>query len=91
MYVDRFAKFCIRSESTLQCLIMSKCLYDILQAEVSFLGRLNHPNLVKLLGFCWEDEELLLVYEFMPRGSLENHLFGSMISLNIGLEKIDSS
>ncbi|KAH9608100.1 hypothetical protein KSS87_014646 [Heliosperma pusillum] len=46
------------------------------QSEVNFLGRLSHPNLVKLLGYCWEDEELLLIYEFMQRGSLENHLFG---------------
>ncbi|KAL2334225.1 hypothetical protein Fmac_015438 [Flemingia macrophylla] len=45
------------------------------QSEVNFLGRLSHPNLVKLLGYCWEDDELLLVYEFMPKGSLENHLF----------------
>ncbi|PIM98318.1 Serine/threonine protein kinase [Handroanthus impetiginosus] len=45
------------------------------QSEVNFLGRLSHPNLVKLLGYCWEDTELLLVYEFMPKGSLENHLF----------------
>ncbi|KAA8532066.1 hypothetical protein F0562_006792 [Nyssa sinensis] len=45
------------------------------QSEVKFLGRLSHPNLVKLLGYCCEDEELLLVYEFMQRGSLENHLF----------------
>ncbi|KAF7841585.1 putative serine/threonine-protein kinase PIX13 [Senna tora] len=46
------------------------------QSEVNFLGRLSHPNLVKLLGYCWEETELLLVYEFMQRGSLENHLFG---------------
>ncbi|KAK9069404.1 hypothetical protein SSX86_011307 [Deinandra increscens subsp. villosa] len=45
------------------------------QSEVNFLGRLSHPNLVKLLGYCREDTELLLVYEFMPKGSLENHLF----------------
>ncbi|KAL6993363.1 putative serine/threonine-protein kinase pix13 [Sarracenia purpurea var. burkii] len=45
------------------------------QSEVNFLGRLSHPNLVKLLGYCWEDQELLLVYEFMKKGSLENHLF----------------
>ncbi|PKA46201.1 putative serine/threonine-protein kinase NAK [Apostasia shenzhenica] len=45
------------------------------QSEVNFLGRLSHPNLVKLLGYCWEDKELLLVYEFMSKGSLENHLF----------------
>ncbi|EHA8586637.1 Receptor-like cytoplasmic kinase [Cocos nucifera] len=45
------------------------------QSEVNFLGRLSHPNLVRLLGYCWEDKELLLVYEFMAKGSLENHLF----------------
>jgi Protein tyrosine and serine/threonine kinase len=49
------------------------------QSEVNFLGRLSHPNLVKLLGYCWEDKELLLVYEFMAKGSLENHLFRSEI------------
>ncbi|TKY57554.1 kinase APK1A [Spatholobus suberectus] len=46
------------------------------QSEVHFLGRLSHPNLVKLLGYCLEETELLLVYEFMQKGSLENHLFG---------------
>lgn len=45
------------------------------QSEVTFLGTLSHPNLVKLLGYCWEDQDLLLVYEYMPKGSLENHLF----------------
>ncbi|XP_068660520.1 serine/threonine-protein kinase RIPK-like [Aristolochia californica] len=44
-------------------------------AEVIFLGQLRHPHLVKLIGYCYEDEHRLLVYEFMPRGSLENHLF----------------
>ncbi|VAI93963.1 unnamed protein product [Triticum turgidum subsp. durum] len=46
-----------------------------MQSEVNFLGRISHPNLVKLLGYCMEDNELLLVYEFMAKGSLENHLF----------------
>uniref|UniRef100_A0A803QWZ9 non-specific serine/threonine protein kinase n=2 Tax=Cannabis sativa TaxID=3483 RepID=A0A803QWZ9_CANSA len=46
------------------------------QSEVNFLGRLSHPNLVKLLGYCLEGTELLLGYEFMQKGSLENHLFG---------------
>ncbi|MED6133784.1 putative serine/threonine-protein kinase pix13, variant 3 [Stylosanthes scabra] len=45
------------------------------KSEVSFLGRVSHPNLVKLLGYCREADELLLVYEFMPKGSLETHLF----------------
>ncbi|XP_010558328.1 PREDICTED: probable serine/threonine-protein kinase NAK isoform X2 [Tarenaya hassleriana] len=44
-------------------------------AEINYLGQLDHPNLVKLIGYCLEDEHRLLVYEFMPRGSLENHLF----------------
>ncbi|XP_050290903.1 probable serine/threonine-protein kinase PBL10 [Quercus robur] len=44
-------------------------------AEVNYLGQLSHPHLVKLIGYCLEDEHRLLVYEFMPRGSLENHLF----------------
>jgi serine/threonine protein kinase len=50
-------------------------LKSTLQAEVNFLGQLHHPNLVKLIGYCIEDDQRLLVYEFMPRGSLENHLF----------------
>ncbi|KAM7251108.1 hypothetical protein ACFE04_022991 [Oxalis oulophora] len=50
-------------------------------AEVSFLGDIVHPNLVKLVGYCIEDDQRLLVYEFMPRGSLENHLFRRSIPL----------
>ncbi|KAG9153417.1 hypothetical protein Leryth_021832 [Lithospermum erythrorhizon] len=50
-------------------------------AEVSFLGDLIHPNLVKLIGYCIEDDQRLLVYEFMPRGSLENHLFRRSLPL----------
>lgn len=44
-------------------------------AEVNYLGQFSHPNLVRLIGYCLEDDYRLLVYEFMPRGSLENHLF----------------
>lgn len=43
--------------------------------EINYLGQLHHPNLVKLVGYCLEDDHRLLVYEFMPRGSMENHLF----------------
>ncbi|KAG5564872.1 hypothetical protein RHGRI_000912 [Rhododendron griersonianum] len=49
-------------------------------AEVSYLGQLNHPNLVKLIGYCCEDEHRLLVYEYMASGSLENHLFQRVYS-----------
>ncbi|CAO2829150.1 unnamed protein product [Amaranthus hypochondriacus] len=50
-------------------------------AEVNYLGDLIHPNLVKLIGYCIEDDQRLLVYEFMPRGSLENHLFRRSLPL----------
>nr|KAJ0200896.1 hypothetical protein LSAT_V11C600319040 [Lactuca sativa] len=43
--------------------------------EVDYLGKLRHKNLVKLIGYCEECENRLLVYEFMPKGCLENHLF----------------
>ncbi|KAK9135671.1 hypothetical protein Syun_015001 [Stephania yunnanensis] len=49
--------------------------FDEWKSEVNFLGTLSHPNLVKLIGYCMDDDELLLVYEFMQKGSLENHLF----------------
>ncbi|KAF7825664.1 receptor-like cytoplasmic kinase 176 [Senna tora] len=44
-------------------------------AEINYLGQLHHPNLVKLIGYCLEDEHRLLAYEFMSKGSVENHLF----------------
>ncbi|KAK2645030.1 hypothetical protein Ddye_020225 [Dipteronia dyeriana] len=44
-------------------------------AEIIFLGQLRHPHLVKLVGYCCEEEHRLLVYEYMARGSLENQLF----------------
>uniref|UniRef100_A0A1D1XK53 non-specific serine/threonine protein kinase n=1 Tax=Anthurium amnicola TaxID=1678845 RepID=A0A1D1XK53_9ARAE len=44
-------------------------------AEVNYLGQFSHPNLVKLIGYCCEDEHRLLVYEYMACGSLEKHLF----------------
>lgn len=50
-------------------------------AEVNYLGDLLHPNLVKLIGYCIEDDQRMLVYEFMPRGSLENHLFRRALPL----------
>lgn len=46
--------------------------------EVNVLGIVEHPNLVKLVGYCAEDDERgiqrLLVYEFMPNRSVQDHL-----------------
>ncbi|RLN39461.1 serine/threonine-protein kinase [Panicum miliaceum] len=36
---------------------------------------MRHPHLVKLIGYCYQNQHRLLVYEFMARGSLEKHLF----------------
>ncbi|KAK4487430.1 hypothetical protein RD792_005933 [Penstemon davidsonii] len=44
-------------------------------AELSIIACLRHKNLVQLLGWCVEKGELLLVYEFMPNGSLDNVLY----------------
>ncbi|XP_058092556.1 probable serine/threonine-protein kinase PBL25 [Magnolia sinica] len=44
--------------------------------EVLMLCLLHHENLVKLVGYCADGDQRLLVYEFMPLGSLQDHLFG---------------
>ncbi|WRX23449.1 Protein kinase domain - like 10 [Theobroma cacao] len=44
-------------------------------AEIGTIGRLRHPNLARLLGYCRSKDELLLVYDFMPNGSLDKFLY----------------
>ncbi|KAK9016541.1 hypothetical protein V6N11_079037 [Hibiscus sabdariffa] len=44
-------------------------------AEIATIGRLRHPNLVRLLGYCRRKHELLLVYDYMPNGSLDKFLY----------------
>lgn len=43
--------------------------------EVKIISQLRHRNLVQLIGWCHDEGELILVYEFMPNGSLNTHLF----------------
>lgn len=46
------------------------------QAEVEIIGRVHHRNLVSLVGYCITDSRRLLIYEYVPNGSLEQHLHG---------------
>uniref|UniRef100_A0A0D9W4V4 Receptor-like serine/threonine-protein kinase n=1 Tax=Leersia perrieri TaxID=77586 RepID=A0A0D9W4V4_9ORYZ len=45
------------------------------RAELSSIGIIHHTNIVKMIGFCCEDNKRLLVYEYMPNLSLDAHLF----------------
>lgn len=49
-------------------------------AEVIFLGQLSHTNLVKLIGYCCEDNHRVLIYEFMAQGSVEANLFARILA-----------
>ncbi|KAM0932374.1 putative protein kinase RLK-Pelle-SD-2b family [Dioscorea sansibarensis] len=55
---------------------LSKDAEKEFMAEVRSIGRTHHKNLVRLIGFCNEGENRLLVYEFMSNGSLASFLFG---------------
>ncbi|XP_074299007.1 putative L-type lectin-domain containing receptor kinase S.5 [Silene latifolia] len=43
-------------------------------AEVTTIGSVHHKNLVKLIGWCHENNELILVYEYMPNRSLDYYI-----------------
>ena len=47
--------------------------------EIGIISGLQHPNLVRLYGFCIEAKQLLLVYEYMENNSLANALFGKLM------------
>ncbi|CAI7842664.1 unnamed protein product, partial [Closterium sp. NIES-53] len=49
----------------------------VFETEVRTVSRLSHRNLVRLLGYCSERGEQILVYEFVPNGPLSNYLYAS--------------
>lgn len=51
-------------------------------AEITIIARMHHLNLVRMWGFCAEKEQRMLVYEYIPHGSLDKFLFQQMASVN---------
>ncbi|CAM8894238.1 unnamed protein product [Rhodiola kirilowii] len=45
-------------------------------SEVRYLSTIQHRNIVTLLGYCQENDQQVLVYEYVPNGSVSNHIYG---------------
>ena len=55
-----------------------KCVtFDRLRTELPLACQLYHPNHVPLVGYCLDDQQMILVYKFMVKGNLGDHLYSS--------------
>ncbi|VFQ95049.1 unnamed protein product [Cuscuta campestris] len=72
----------------MECGIFSGKGLEEFKSEISVLTKVRHRHLVALLGYCLDENEKLLVYEFMPQGTLSRHLF-DWAGEEEGLEPLD--
>ncbi|GJT33907.1 kinase RLK-Pelle-CrRLK1L-1 family protein [Tanacetum coccineum] len=56
--------------------------YELCVNEVSILVKLEHKNLVQLIGYCIEGTDVFLVYDFAPYGTLDCFIYGKLVFLN---------
>ncbi|KAG6509472.1 hypothetical protein ZIOFF_027464 [Zingiber officinale] len=59
----------------MQSVVLNSKALEEFQAEIAILSKVRHRNLVSIVGYSVEDNERLLVYEYMPQGALSKHLF----------------
>ncbi|CAB4293738.1 unnamed protein product [Prunus armeniaca] len=59
----------------MECVAVSTERMNEFEAEIAFLAKVKHRHLVSLLGYCINGNERLLVYEYMPQGTLTQHLY----------------
>lgn len=57
-------------------------------SEIEIITALHHKNIISLFGFCFENKDLVLVYDFLSRGSLEDNLHGRFTSITSSICRV---
>ncbi|KAL7163341.1 hypothetical protein ACSBR2_039439 [Camellia fascicularis] len=55
--------------------LVNERVWDQFKSEIAVLSKVRHKHLVSLIGYCLDGNERLLVYEYMPQGTISRHLF----------------